>query len=93
MVGGWRVGISTFWSFSVTFRVLASRNSAELTRITLATPNDSSATAGSAALGNGWLVGLGILVADRISCVSEPIGLADGLQPSTERRLGHKRLA
>ncbi len=43
-----------------------------------------------AVLGNGWLIGLGLLVVDLISCVSVSNGPSDSFQPSDVRRLVDK---
>ena len=58
---------------------------------TLEIPRDGFVVAASVALGNGWLVGLGILAADRVFCVFMSSGLADELQPSSLRLTGNKR--
>jgi hypothetical protein len=61
--------------------------------VTLKLVRNDSATAGEAALGNGWLTRLGILVDDRVSCILTSIGLAKGFQRLTLQYSVNKRSA
>ncbi len=62
-------------------------------RTTLTIPRRGSVAAAEAALGSDWLIGLGLLVVERVSCILWSSGLADGLQPSTRRRQANNSTA
>ncbi len=86
-------GFRTFRSFTDRFCVSANQECLEIKCAALQLVRDSATTAGDVAPGDGWLIGLGLLVADRVSCIFRSIGLAEGFQRFTLRRFGSKRAA
>ncbi len=83
----WRAGLSTFMSFGHCPCVLLVFGGQEMERSSCMAVGDSIPTAENVALGDGWLTGLGFLVADRVSGDLSAGRSVGPIQPFTARRL------